>query len=247
MFPQKVMARAVADAAELYIYDAIGPGLFGGISADQVRQELDKVKGAKTLDVYVNSPGGDVFDGIAINSLIQRFDAATTVHVDGLAASAASIVALAGDRIVTAEAASWMVHEPWGYVQGPATDMRQQADLLDKIREQLVGMYTSKTGQTAEQIRSWMAEETWFTAAEAMAAGLTDEVLADGKAAPQDTLIHPLLARYQHTPKAAQQQYDQARQKIAAIKARTIAHLASQRVQDGQPSSAPHIKAGVGQ
>jgi ATP-dependent Clp protease protease subunit len=181
-------ARAAKDPAqeempcgELYLYDAIGADYFGGISSKDVVsaiQDLEK-SGAKTLNIFINSPGGDVFEGTAIYTAISRFSGKKCVYIDSLAASAASYVAMAGDEIYTAFNAMWMIHNPWGLVIGNANDMRKTADDLEKIGTTLVDTYARRTGCSAKDIQAWMNEETWFTAAEAKKNGFSNFTVND--------------------------------------------------------------------
>lgn len=153
------------------IYDEIGGGgwFFGGVSAIDFVNELAQING--DIEVHINSPGGDVFDGLAIyNSLAQRAGNVTTV-VDGLAASAASFIAMAGKTRMICPGAMMMIHEASGVCLGNAADMRETADLLDKVSENLAGIYADRSGR-ADGWRDAMRAETWYTADEAVAAGL---------------------------------------------------------------------------
>ncbi|NUS26052.1 MAG: Clp protease ClpP [Streptomyces sp.] len=156
------------------IYDEIGGSwLFGGVSAADFVAELAQING--DLEVHINSPGGDVFDGLAIyNSLAQRPGNVTTV-VDGLAASAASFIAQAGKIRVIAPGAMMMIHDAAGMCYGNAADMRELAELLDKVSDNLASIYADRTGR-ADGWRDAMKAETWYTADEAVAAGLAHKV-----------------------------------------------------------------------
>jgi ATP-dependent Clp protease protease subunit len=170
------------DAADLYIYDQIGGDWFSeGITPKAVADALAQAKGAKTLNVYINSPGGNVFDGVAIYNEIRRFDAKKVVHVDGIAASAASMIAMAGDEIVMAHNASMMIHEPWGLAIGNADEMRATATLLDKISDDSVLASYERTGQSKEQLKEWMKAETWMNASEAVDRRFADRVAGPKK------------------------------------------------------------------
>lgn len=178
-------AEVSGGRASLYIYDVIGLDWWtgGGITAKSVQAELERMKGASVLDIFINSPGGDIFEAKAILSQLQRFSGEKVVHVDGIAASAATYIAMAGDRIITARDATWMIHEVWTGAVGTAADMRATADLLDKENGVYAERYASRTGRTVEEVREWMAAETWMTAAEAKARGFTDEI---AEAEPSD-------------------------------------------------------------
>lgn len=174
--PSKEPVRAV-----LELYDAIGSDFFGdGITAKTISAAMKQAEAAKAtvLDIYINSPGGDVFEATAIFNILDRFAGKKNVYVDGLAASAASYIAMVGNTITTAPNAMWMVHDPWGFAVGNSADMREAADLLDKVGGTLVGTYVSKNRKNVSdnEMRSIMANETWMTAEEALAKGFTDAI-----------------------------------------------------------------------
>jgi len=160
------------EAASIFLYDEIGSF---GTSADDFVKQLRDVK-ASALDVFVNSPGGECYDGLAIFNALRNHKAHVTVHIDGLAASAASFVAMAGDRIVAERNASLMIHEAHAVGVGAAGDMRKLADMLDRMTDTIASIYSERAGGTVAQWRARMATETWFSADEAQAAGLVDEV-----------------------------------------------------------------------
>jgi ATP-dependent Clp endopeptidase proteolytic subunit ClpP len=167
----EIQAKASSpEEADVFLYDEIGGW---GVNA---KSFIDAVRatGAKRINLRINSPGGSVFDGIAIYNFLRGLD--VTVQIDGLAASISSIIALAGKTVRIAGNGFFMIHNPWGGVFGEADEMREAANLLDKIRESLVGTYASKTGKDYETIKKWMDSETWFSAAEAKEAGFVDEV-----------------------------------------------------------------------
>lgn len=164
-----------ADAeAELIIYNEIGPF---GVSARMVRRELDAIT-AKRLIVSINSPGGDVFDGISIYNDLAQFDGEVVVRVQGLAASAASIIAMAGDRIEMAKSSFLMIHNAWALAVGNKADMRHMADTLEKIDASLADIYAGRAKQSVEEVTRMMDAETWLTADEAKAKGFA-EVITD--------------------------------------------------------------------
>lgn len=176
--------------AEVLIYDDIGEGWFGGISAKTFAEELRALgAGIETLNIRINSPGGDVFDGLAIYNTLRRYQAQKNVSIDGMALSIASVIALAGDKVSMAENAMFMIHDPWGVVMGTAEDMRKQGDLMDTVKENLVSTYERRVVQTlgaapngedyGERIREMMSAETWMTASQAVEEGFIDEVTAD--------------------------------------------------------------------
>jgi ATP-dependent protease ClpP protease subunit len=168
-----IQSKADSESADVLIYDYIG---WGGVTAADFAKELQALT-VKSLTVRLNTPGGDVFDGLAIYNTLKSHGATIHVRVDGVAASIGSIIAMAGDTIAMGESSFLMVHNPWALVIGNATDMRDMADTLDKIGGSLAGIYQARAKVTKEQALAWMADESWFTADEAKAAGLADIVL----------------------------------------------------------------------
>lgn len=158
-------------AAEVYIYDEIG--MFGVTAKDFIAQ-LRETK-AKSITVRINSPGGSVFDGLAIYNYLKSVKN-VTVQIDGIAASIASIIALGGKRVCMAANGFMMIHNPSGGVMGESSDMREMAGVLDKIAASLAQTYAAKTGKTPAECAKWMDDETWFTAQDAKDAGLVDEI-----------------------------------------------------------------------
>lgn len=161
--------------AEIYIYDEIG---YWGTTANDFIKDLADIKASK-ISLRINSPGGDVFDGIAIYNALKRHPANITAHVDGIAASAASFIAMAGDEVLMAPHSQMMIHEASGLCIGPADDMRKMADLLDKSSNNIAGIYAKRTGGSTEEWRAKMRDETWFSDQEAVDAGLADAVDGD--------------------------------------------------------------------
>ncbi|HUT44358.1 MAG TPA: head maturation protease, ClpP-related, partial [Desulfobacterales bacterium] len=123
----------------------------GGVTAKNFQKELSAIK-ASQIDLHINSPGGEVFDGIAIYNLIKQHPANVTTYIDGLAASIASVIALAGDTIYMAENALMMIHNPYGMVMGMAEDMRKMAERLDVVRDSISKAYLAKTDNSEEKI-----------------------------------------------------------------------------------------------
>jgi ATP-dependent protease ClpP protease subunit len=158
---------------DLLIYDEIG---WWGINSADVAESLAGIKG--DLNVRLNSPGGDVFDGIAIYNQLADHNGQVTVTVDGLAASAASFIAMAGDRIVMNRASQMMIHDASGLCIGNATDMTDMAGMLDTISGTIAGIYADRTGVAAQDWRALMLAETWYDAAEAVDAGLATDMAA---------------------------------------------------------------------
>ncbi len=171
--------RNVTDAeADIYIYDEIG---YWGVTANDFISDLRDIKSSK-IALHINSPGGDVFDGIAIYNAIRRHKAEVTVWIDGIAASAASFIAMAGDEVVMSPHSQMMIHEASGLVIGPADDMRKMADLLDKSSDNIAAIYAKRTEGTVPEWRARMKDESWFSDSEAVEAGLADRVDGEDEA-----------------------------------------------------------------
>lgn len=160
------------DEAEVMLYDEIG-GWFGA-TADQFIADLKNIT-AKSLRVRVNSPGGSVFEGIAIANALRSHPADVTVQVDGIAASIASVIAMAGDRIEMAPNTMMMIHDASGLCVGNASDMEEMAELLDLISDNIADAYAARAGGTRDEWRARMQAETWYLPEDAVAAGLADE------------------------------------------------------------------------
>lgn len=196
-----VVRALAADEAEVLLYDEIGG--WWGIQADDIRRELDGLA-AKTVHVRINSPGGSVFDGMAVYNALREHDARIITHIDGLAASMASVIALAGDEVRMSESAFLMIHDPWTITIGDAEQLRKDAALLDKIGGQAAHIYQAKTGATSDEVRGWMEAETWFTGQEAADAGFIDAIdnpAEEDDAAAQVAALFD-LSIFAHTPDA---------------------------------------------
>jgi ATP-dependent Clp endopeptidase proteolytic subunit ClpP len=165
---------AQADAtADVMIYDEIGGN---GVAADKFIKDLKAIK-ASTINVHINSPGGSVFAGNAIANAFKNHKAHIVTHVDGIAASIASVIAISGDEVQMADNAFLMIHNPMvDRFTGDAADLRKQADVLDKMTAQVQQSYVNKSGKPVEEVSKWMNAETWFTAKDALEAGLIDSI-----------------------------------------------------------------------
>jgi ATP-dependent Clp endopeptidase proteolytic subunit ClpP len=178
--------NATANTATVYIYDEIG---YWGVTAADFVDALQGVANAD-LTVHINSPGGDVFDGIAILNALRAHQGAITTVVDGIAASAASFIAQAGQTRVMARNSEMMIHDASGLCIGNAADMRTMLDLLDRASDNIASVYAERSG--VGDIASWrdaMGKETWYSAEEAVAAGLADSV--DGATPEEKTGFGP--------------------------------------------------------
>ena len=165
------------------------------------KEELDALGDVNVLNVYVNSPGGDVFAGQAIYSQLKRHKATVNVHIDGLAASIASVIAMAGDTIHMPKNAMMMIHNAWSIAMGNAKDFRKTADDLDKIGLSIQETYLAKaTGLEKDKLVELLDAETWLTAQECIDLGLAD-VLDEEKAIAASIQDFEILAKYKNTPK----------------------------------------------
>ena len=170
--PWYEIKAAVGESVDVLIYDEISPW---GVDAQQFARELAAIT-AQTINLHINSPGGSVFDGTAIYNAIKAHPAKVVTHIDGVAASIASIIALAGNEVRMAANAYYMIHNPWGVVIGDAAEMRKTSDVLDKIAGTLAATYAAKCGKPKDEVQALMDAETWMTADEALAAGFVDVV-----------------------------------------------------------------------
>jgi ATP-dependent Clp protease protease subunit len=163
---------------ELMIYGEISDISWWGdeVTPKQFKKDLDALGDIDELKVFINSPGGDVFAGQAIYSILNRLSYPVNVYIDGLAASAASIIAMVGDTIRMPKNAMLMIHNPWTWGVGYAADFRKLADDLDKIRESIIPVYQDQTSLESEEIASMMDDETWMTADEALEKGFIHEI-----------------------------------------------------------------------
>lgn len=165
------------------IYDNIGGGLFfGGFTAKNLSKQLNEAGEVDDIDVTINSNGGEVFEGFAVYEILRNHSAKVNVKILGIAASIASIIAMAGDTIEIAENGFMMVHAPRAFDFGESKKLRKTADLLDKMEASLVNTYVNRTGGKEEEIRAMVAEETWLTAKEAVEKGFADSVSEKVKA-----------------------------------------------------------------
>lgn len=216
--------KAEEREVEVAIYDEIG---LGGVTADDFISEL-KYHAGKHVHLRLNSVGGDVVQGNAIYNALRRHKGGLTVHIDGLAASMASVIASAAPRTLIADNGMMMLHNPWTVTMGDANDLRKEADLLDKIKKAMVAAYKRKSGKDSEDIVQMMDEETWLTAEQAVEAGLADAI------------EESLEAAASITPEAARARFD----KLKAFMARKSANLP--KAEEAAPAVAePTVEAPV--
>jgi len=179
----RIEAKDDSDTAEVYLYDEIGG--WWGTTAQQFVDDLRQVTSSQ-IDLHIDSPGGDVFDGIAIYNALLDHQAHVEVYVDGLAASAASFIAQAGDRVVMNRASQMMIHKAFGLCIGNDDDMEQMRDVLRRISSNIAAIYAARSG--VGDADSWleaMTAETWYSAEEAVQAGLADQAQATPKRGDQ--------------------------------------------------------------
>lgn len=184
--------RARGTGAEVLIYDEIGAY---GVSAKGFLAELGALPDGVPIDLRLNSPGGSVFDAVAIYNALKRHEGTITVWIDGIAASAASYIAMAGDEIVMPENAFLMIHDPSGLVMGTAEDMRSTAQALDKVKGSLIQGYAAKSGKSDDDIAVLMAAETWLDAKDALDLGFIDRIAEPVKLAASFD-----VARFRNAP-----------------------------------------------
>lgn len=166
-------------SADIYIYDEIGGW---GVSAKRFTENLISLGNLSHINLHIHSPGGDVFEGIAIYNQLKNHNAHITVFIDGLAASMASVIAMVGDEVIMPKNAMMMIHKPWGVAWGDADDVRSYADLLDKVENVLIPAYMEKTGKTKEELATMLDDETWLTGEECVEHGFADKVIEPVKA-----------------------------------------------------------------
>lgn len=171
----RLNADQSADAAELFIYGEIG-GWWDGPTTEDIVKEITALD-ASQIVVRINSPGGSVFDGVAIYNALAQHSAEIVVKIEGVAASIASVIAMAGDKIMIGEAANIMIHKPWSFVVGDAAAMRKEAEVLDTLEGGLIDIYAARTGIDTKHLSDWIGQETWFRGAQAVEEGFADEVI----------------------------------------------------------------------
>lgn len=201
MSKQLTVSMKGTDTAEVLLYDVIGRDFWGdGVSAKDFRAEVKKIKAA-TLNLRINSPGGSVTEAAAILQTLDEFPGRVEVDIDGVAASAATLVMMAGDEVRAATNALVMIHNPWAGVMGTAADMRRTADLLDKVRGQILDRYAQRGTLSRDEFAAAMDAETWYTGAEAIDTGLVDAVTDPVSAAAFAGLSSDFAARaFKRTP-----------------------------------------------
>lgn len=204
----RIEAAAKDAEADVWVYDTIYVG-----SADELAREVAALDVA-TINLHLNSPGGYVFDGIAIHNTLVSHPATVNVTVEGVAASMGSVVAMAGDTVTMGRGTSMMIHNPAGVVMGQAQDMREMADLLDQLGGDIAGFYQARAGGSVDQWLATMAETKWYTAAAAVEAGLADAVLGADPPPPEnrDRGPDPAAVAFQDRSDAARRRHNKRRE-----------------------------------
>lgn len=192
-----VRAEGSSDVT-LYVYDVIDS--YWGVNAQDMGKAIAGLKDSDTLHLRINSPGGDVFEARAIAAAIRGFAGRTVAHIDALAASAATTVALACEEVEMSSDAFFMIHNAWTMAVGNKEDLLETASLLEKIDAGISADYAKRTDKTADEINAWMAAETWFTAQEAVDNGFADRMAPEK--AKNATAKSWNLDVFNHAPKA---------------------------------------------
>lgn len=184
------------EIAEVFVYGDIG-GWMDGVSADDFARELKSLK-VTEITARINSGGGSVFEGQAIYNSLVNHPAKVNVVIDGIAASIASVIAMAGDNISITEGSHIMVHKPWSMAMGDANSMRKEAEVLDSLESGIIDIYAARTGKSRDQLEKWVANETWFKGSAAVDAGFADNVIPAKR--KENFAKSNILNHYQHLP-----------------------------------------------
>lgn len=184
-------------SAEVFLYGDIG-GWMDGVSAEDFGKDIAGLD-VETIDVRLNSGGGSVFEGQAIYNALNRHPAKITMHIDGLAASIASVIAMAGDTINITEGSHIMIHKPWSLAMGDSKSMRKEADVLDSLESGIIDIYAARTNKSRDQLEKWLSAETWFKGQDAVDAGFADAVIPAKR--KQNAIRSNILMHYVNTPK----------------------------------------------
>lgn len=219
--PACAIVRNKAEAT-VYLYDAIVSSQadaewFGGVAADMLAKDLRSLD-VGTIHLRINSPGGDVFGGQVIAQAIRESKANVIAHVDGLAASAATIVANEASEIVMAKGAMYMVHRAWSFAMGNTNDMMEAAALLEKVDSTIAAQYAARTGESVDDMLAVMDAETWFTAEEAVAAKFVNRIADDTKAqGAWDLSAYDKAPRIQEPAQQTEEHRARQAQRIASL------------------------------
>ena len=169
------ISNKTGETPSVYLYGVIGDE-YGGITSDQFRKELAEIPKQKPLNLHIHSEGGSVFEGIAIFNQLKQRQSKISVTVDGLAASAASFVAMAGNTITMSQHSWMMIHEAHGIAMGRARDFRAAADHIEAMNSEIISIYKARWKGSEDELRAALDAETWLDSESAVAAGLADSV-----------------------------------------------------------------------
>lgn len=193
----RVNANGTDGRPEVLIYGDIGGGWWDeGITAESISKEIAELD-ADEIDVRINSGGGLVFEGLAIYQTLARHSARIIIHIDSIAASIASVIAMAGDEIRISEGANLMIHKPWSGMWGDADAFRKEADVLDQLQAGLINIYEARTGAKRSDLENWVNAETWFLGQGAVDAGFADVVVPAKK---KKAAASAMLNHFKNTP-----------------------------------------------
>jgi ATP-dependent Clp protease, protease subunit len=209
--PTALRCEVTDDGAHIYVYDVIDS--YWGASAASLVSALASA-GDKTVHMHINSPGGDVFEARAMAAAIVGHAGKVVAHIDGVAASAATYLALAASEVRMTDGGLFMVHNSWTMAMGNKTEIRSTADLLEKIDGTIAADYARKTGASNDQVVAWMDAETWFTAQEALDAKFIDAIDSNTKSDSKSAQWN--LSAYANAPKEDPPPADDLTEKVAA-------------------------------
>lgn len=217
-----------ATKAEIVIYAAIGQDYWGDgstVSAKTISDELKKLPDTvNEITLRLNSPGGDVFEGVAIYNRLKQHKAKITVYVDGLAASIASIIALCGDKVIMGEGALYMIHLPWTFSMGDRMALENTINRLMDVEEQLLGIYAKKSKKDKSEIRKMLEDETWMDADQAIEFGFVDEKIEESvpiaASAIKSEWIKKRPEHYNSVNAAVEKEKEELKKKVEGILAR---------------------------
>jgi ATP-dependent Clp protease protease subunit len=223
--PLTIRAKG-AKKAEIILYGSIGQSWFDdGITAKKFSDELKSLDASvEELDVRINSPGGDVFDGFAIYNRLKQHKAKKTIYIDALAASAASVIALAGDEVIMGEGALYMIHLPWTFSMGNRVDLDNTVARLLDIEEQMISLYQKRTKLDRSEIKAMLEAETWMDADDAIDQGFVDSKIDE--ALPIAASVFDKASWIKRPPKNFVNESSFVKEKIANLKAKVDAKIA---------------------
>lgn len=237
--PQKFYSMKQSEtnkaSADINIYGPIVSYVWGDeeVSASTFKKELDDLGDVQNINLYINSPGGSVFEGITIHNMLVRHPANINVHIDGVAASIASVIAMAG-KIHMPKNSMLMIHNPWTFAMGNAKELRKQADDLDRIANSAIQTYLEKGGSKLDEdkLLQMLDEETWLSADDAFSYGLADEVGVESQVAA--CIDDEIFKNYKNVPKALKEPGATVQNSISAEEMAYRQKLAEQMKADKQ-------------